>query len=77
MAKESAEGGLAKRYAHALFELAQDARAVDVVSADLASLRRAMETSPDLRRLVSSPVFSAEDQARALKAILEKMGATR
>ena len=75
MAKESAEGGLAKRYAHALFELAQDAHTVDVVSADLASLRRAMETSPDLRRLVRSPVFSAEEQAKALKAILEKMGA--
>jgi F-type H+-transporting ATPase subunit delta len=75
VAKESAEGGLAKRYAQALFELAQDARAVDVVSTDLASLRRAMETSPDLRRLVSSPAFSAENQAKALKAILEKMGA--
>ena len=75
MAKESAEGGLAKRYAHALFELAQDGSAVDVVSGDLAALRRATEASPDLRRLVQSPVFSAEDQARALKAILEKMGA--
>jgi len=75
VAKESAEGGLAKRYAHALFELAQDGSAVDVVSGDLAALRRATEASPDLRRLVQSPVFSAEDQARALKAILEKMGA--
>jgi F-type H+-transporting ATPase subunit delta len=75
VAKESAEGGLAKRYAHALFELAQDGSAVDVVSGDLAALRRAIEASPDLRRLVQSPVFSAEDQARALKAILEKMGA--
>ena len=75
MAKEKAEGGLAQRYAHALFELAQDGGAVDVVSADLASLRHAMETSPDLRRLVRSPVFSAEDQAKALKAILEQMGA--
>ncbi len=75
MAKESAEGGLAVRYAHALFELAQDAGAVDTVSADLASLRRAMEASPDLRRLVRSPVFSAENQAKALRAILDKMGA--
>ena len=75
MAKESAEGGLAGRYAHALFELAQDGGAVDVVSADLASLRRAMESSPDFKRLVRSPVFSAEDQARALRAVLEKMGA--
>jgi len=75
VAKESAQGGLAKRYAHALFELAQDGGAVDAVSADLASLRRALEGSADLRRLVGSPVFSAEDQAKALKAILDKMGA--
>jgi F-type H+-transporting ATPase subunit delta len=75
VAKESAEGGLAKRYAHALLDLAQDAGVVDVVSADLASLRRATEASPDLRRLVRFPVFSAQDQAKALKAILDKMGA--
>lgn len=75
MANEAAEGGLAGRYANAVFELAQDQKAVDAVSADLASLRRAMETSSDLNRLVRSPVFGAEDQAKALKAILEKMGA--
>jgi F-type H+-transporting ATPase subunit delta len=75
VASEKAEGGLAGRYANALFELAQDQKAVDAVSADLASLRRAIETSPDLGRLVRSPVFSAEDHANALAAILEKMGA--
>ena len=75
MASEKAEGGLAGRYANAAFELAQDQKAVDAVSTDLAALRRAIETSPDLSRLVRSPVFSAQDQAKALKAILEKMGA--
>ena len=75
MASEAAEGGLAGRYANAVFELALDEKAVDAVSGDLASLRRAMETSPDLARLVRSPVFGAEDQAKALKAVLEKMGA--
>ena len=75
MASGSAEGGLAGRYANALFELAQDQKAIDAVSGDLASLRRALETSPDLARLVRSPVFSADDHAKALKAILEKMGA--
>jgi F-type H+-transporting ATPase subunit delta len=75
VANEKAEGGLAGRYANALFELAQDQKAIDAVSADLASLRRAMETSPDLTRLVRSPVFSAADHAKALKAILDKMGA--
>jgi len=74
VAREKAEGGLAGRYANAVFELARDQKAVDAVSSDLAGLRRAVETSPDLARLVRSPVFSAEDHAKALKAILEKMG---
>jgi F-type H+-transporting ATPase subunit delta len=79
VAQETAEGGLAGRYANALFELAQegrtDGKTVDAVSADLGSLRKALDSSPDLARLVRSPVFSAEDQARALQAILAKMGA--
>jgi F-type H+-transporting ATPase subunit delta len=75
VASEKAEGGLAGRYANALFELARDQKAINAVSADLASLRRAMETSPDLTRLMRSPVFSAADHAKALTAILEKMGA--
>lgn len=75
MANETAEGGLAGRYANAVFELAQDQKAVDAVSADLAGLRRALETSPDLARLVKSPVFSAQDHAKALNVILGKMGA--
>jgi F-type H+-transporting ATPase subunit delta len=75
VASEKAEGGLAGRYANALFELARDQKAIDAVSADLASLRRALETSPDLTRLVRSPVFSAADHAKALTAILDKMGA--
>jgi F-type H+-transporting ATPase subunit delta len=75
VASEKAEGGLAGRYANALFELARDQKAIDAVSADLASLRRALETSADLSRLVRSPVFSAADHAKALTAILDKMGA--
>ncbi|HEY0266089.1 MAG TPA: F0F1 ATP synthase subunit delta [Rhizomicrobium sp.] len=75
MASGMAEGGLAGRYALALFELAQDQKSLDAVSADLASLRRAIETSPDLARLIKSPVFSAQDHAKALKAILAQMSA--
>lgn len=75
VANETAEGGLAGRYANALFELAQDQKALDTVSADLASLRKALETSPDLARLVKSPAFSADDHAKALKAILGQMKA--
>lgn len=75
MANDKAAGGLAGRYANALFELAQEQKALDAVSADLGALRQAMDSSADLARLVKSPVFSAEDHGKALGAILEKMGA--
>lgn len=76
MATEKAqETGLASRYATALFELAGEKKAVDAVSADLGAFGRAMGGSPELASLVKSPVFSREDQAKALKPVLEKMGA--
>ena len=65
---------MAGRYATALFELALDTNAVDQVKADLASFDAMVGSSPDLTRLVRSPVFSTEDQARALSAILDKAG---
>jgi F-type H+-transporting ATPase subunit delta len=67
--------GLAGRYATALFELAGEQKAVDAVSADLAAFGRAMAANADLTRLVKSPVFSREDQGKALKAVLAQMGA--
>ncbi len=77
MATEKAhETGLAGRYATALFELATERKAVEGVSADMGAFRRAMDGTPDLARLVKSPVFSREDQAKALKPVLEKMGAS-
>ncbi|MEM0906104.1 MAG: F0F1 ATP synthase subunit delta [Pseudomonadota bacterium] len=64
--------GVALRYASALFDLARDGDALDTVEADVASMRTMLDDSADLRRLVASPVFSADDQVRALAAVLEK-----
>ena len=61
-------------YATALFELANESNAVDQVQADLKAFAAMVADSPDLMRLVRSPVFSAEDQARALDAVLDKAG---
>ena len=69
----ASEVGLAGRYATALFELAQDARAVDRVADDLAKLTRALEASTDLQRLVRSPVITREDQGRAMGALLKAL----
>jgi F-type H+-transporting ATPase subunit delta len=66
--------GMAGRYATALFELALEQKAVDQVQSDLKSFEALVASSPDLTRLVRSPVFSAEEQARALGAILDKAG---
>ncbi len=63
---------MAGRYATALFELARDGKAVDAVKADMDRFDALVASSPDLQRLVRSPVFGAEDQLRALTAVLEK-----
>src|SRR5262245_22605998 len=65
---------MAGRYAAALFELARDQRQLDGVERDLATLARMLEASPDLRRLVRSPVLTTDDQAKGLNALLAKAG---
>lgn len=71
---ESMVSGVAGRYATALFELAKDQGAVDVVAKDLDTISGLLAESADLTRLVRSPVFSADDQAKALTAVLGKAG---
>jgi F-type H+-transporting ATPase subunit delta len=66
--------GMAGRYATALFELARDEKSVDAVKADLDGLDALINESADLSRLVRSPVFSADEQSKALAAVLDKAG---
>jgi F-type H+-transporting ATPase subunit delta len=66
--------GVAGRYALALFELARDENALDTVMADLDTFERLLRESPDLQRLVKSPVFSAEEQLAAIGAVLDRAG---
>ena len=64
--------GVAGRYAHSLFELAQEAGAVPAVEKDLARFEALLSGSDDLARLIKSPVFSADEQLKALGAVLDK-----
>jgi F-type H+-transporting ATPase subunit delta len=66
--------GLAGRYATALFELADEAKALDSVAGDLARIRGLIEGSPDMARFVRSPVFSRDEQGRAIAAVLDRLG---
>lgn len=63
------------RYAQALFDLALETKSLEAVEADLKGLKAARAESADLRRLLSSPAFSAEQKGAALTAIAEKGGA--
>ncbi|MCB9947226.1 MAG: F0F1 ATP synthase subunit delta [Rhodospirillaceae bacterium] len=73
-AQSTVSAGLASRYATALFDLADDSKALDTVAQDLATIRSMLADSVELRRLVTSPLLSREDQARAMDAVLAKAG---
>ncbi len=72
--EEPIVSGMAGRYAHALFELAHEGKSVDAVKADLEKFDALVGASPDLLRLVRSPVFGAEERTKALSAVLAKAG---
>ncbi len=65
---------VAGRYASALFDLASEQKQLAAVEQDMARVAGLLETSEDLRRMVRSPVFSADEQGRAIGAVGEKAG---
>ena len=65
---------MAGRYASALFSLALDTRQTDEVSQALKTFDALIAQSPDLERLVRSPIFSAAEQIKGLDAILSAAG---
>lgn len=66
--------GVVGRYASALFELAEGAKALDAVAGELTAIGTMIADSADLRRMVKSPVFSSEEQGAAFAEILKKAG---
>ena len=74
MSSDHPVSGVAGRYATALFELAEAQGALDAVAADLGKISAMLGASEDLKRLVRSPIFGADEQGRAFGAVLEKAG---
>ncbi|MEQ8371077.1 MAG: F0F1 ATP synthase subunit delta [Alphaproteobacteria bacterium] len=74
-AGSSGTSGLARRYAAALYGLAEDGGALDTVAADLSALAQALRSHDDLRHLVRSPLFGRAEQERALDRVLADAGA--
>jgi len=75
VAHETHDQGLAARYATAVFELAQEERAIETLERDFAALKALVDETPDLARLVRAPVFSREQQAKGMNAVLHRMEA--
>lgn len=66
--------GVAGRYATALFELAAEEDSLAEVEQQLTELGEILDASDDLRRLVQSPTFSMDQQAKAVRAIADAAG---
>lgn len=69
----SISAGIAGRYATAIFELARDSKSIAALESDVAALGAALAESSDLRAMISSPLYSREDQAAAISAVAKKM----
>ncbi|WP_132307510.1 F0F1 ATP synthase subunit delta [Martelella mediterranea] len=67
---------VARRYAASLFDLALEEGSVDAVSADLEKIDGLIKESEDFQRLITSPAFTADEQLKAVTAILQKIGMT-
>jgi F-type H+-transporting ATPase subunit delta len=63
------QASLAGRYASALFDLARAGKSIETVEASLATLGAAIGESPDLKRLMTSPMVSRGQAAAAVKAV--------
>ena len=74
MADDSKSTDVGARYAQALFELAKTAGQTARVEADLKAFKAMRAESADLRRLLGSPAFGAEDKTRALMAVADAAG---
>lgn len=66
--------GIAERYAQAAFDLAREDGSLPRIEADVDALDRALGESAELRDLIASPVYSREEQGRAIGALARAMG---
>ncbi len=73
-AKKATGSGLAGRYATALFDLALERGALEKVEADLGALEAALGASPDLKRMLRSPIVSRDEHQRTLDAFADRLG---
>ncbi len=67
-------GGLADRYAAALYAHAEESGVLDTVVSEMESLGYLIDNTPDFRRLIESPLIDVAQATKALLAVLEQQG---
>jgi F-type H+-transporting ATPase subunit delta len=70
----SSGGGVAGRYATALYSLAEDQHALDSVVSEMTSLGQVIDQSPEFRRLLASPLIDIVQARAATSAVLTAQG---
>jgi F-type H+-transporting ATPase subunit delta len=65
---------IAKRYAKALAQLAEEKKIVDKTKDDLAAFVGAVDALPALQKLLASPVFTPENKKAVIRELSAKMG---
>jgi F-type H+-transporting ATPase subunit delta len=67
-------GGLADRYAAALYSYAEDNHALDTVVSQMETLGQLIDSSADFRRLLASPLIDVNTANKAAQAVMEREG---
>jgi F-type H+-transporting ATPase subunit delta len=64
---------VAGRYALAVFEIAKEARSLDRLEANVKTLEEALAESSDLRDMIASPIYTRDQQGRAIGALADRL----
>ena len=67
-------GQLAERYANALYAQADETGALDQTVSEMDALGRLIDTTPDFRRLLDSPLIDVTQARGAATAVLQQQG---
>lgn len=70
--KYSSKSTLVKRYAGALLSLASEKKKQERIAEDLNDIKKMIDSSKDLVKVIGSRIISTDSQRKALKAISEK-----
>ena len=70
----STSKGIAKRYATALFDLADEMDDISTLEKNVNTLKQSINESTDLNSLISSPIYTRDQQKDAIIAVATKLG---